>query len=258
MNNIKVSIITPVFNCEKYIRSTIESVLNQSYKNIEYIIVDGGSSDRTLEIINEYKSYITHIISEPDLGMYDAINKGIQLSSGTIISYINADDLYFDYTVETIVEAFQNNDIDFCFGNFNYIDSNGIFLNKYYALNLNFKNVARLYRIPFSQQTTFWSKELFYKIGGFDIHYKYVADTKFFLSALYHVNNKKMYIDKTLAMFRKHDEGFSNKEKFNMGIEHDEIMTSFGIYRSTFFSFIFQTFFYANNKLKNILYAFRK
>jgi glycosyltransferase involved in cell wall biosynthesis len=92
----KVSIITVCFNSEKTIRDTIESVLSQDYPNIEYIVIDGKSSDRTMSIIQEYGDRIAIAISEPDKGIYDAMNKGIHLASGEIIGMLNSDDIYMD------------------------------------------------------------------------------------------------------------------------------------------------------------------
>ena len=105
---MKVSIITISYNNEQDILTTIESVLNQTYKNIEYIIIDGASKDRTLEIVDEYKYGITKIISEPDKGIYDAINKGVQAATGEIIGLIHAgDSLYDDLVIEKIANEFR-------------------------------------------------------------------------------------------------------------------------------------------------------
>lgn len=102
---MKVSIITPCFNSEKTIRNTIESVLNQTYRNIEYILIDGGSTDRTLQIIEEYRSQFggrMKVVSEKDKGIFDAMNKGLRLSKGSLIGIINSDDFYEPDAVEKI------------------------------------------------------------------------------------------------------------------------------------------------------------
>ena len=106
---LKVSIITVCLNASKTIESTITSVLNQSYYNIQYIIIDGYSNDNTLDIINNFKNRISIFISEPDNGLYDAINKGIALADGDVVGILNADDIFYnDSTVENIIKYFEN------------------------------------------------------------------------------------------------------------------------------------------------------
>lgn len=104
-----ISIITVVYNGEKYLQQTIDSVFNQTYKNIEYLIIDGGSTDNTLNIIQNNKDKISNWISEPDNGLYDAMNKGIRLAKGDLIGTINSDDWYELDAVELSVAAFMNN-----------------------------------------------------------------------------------------------------------------------------------------------------
>jgi len=104
-----ISIITVVYNGANTLEQTINSVLNQTYKNIEYIIIDGGSTDGTLEIIKKYQNDISHWISEPDKGLYDAMNKGIKIAEGELVGMINSDDWYEINAVELIVEAYKKN-----------------------------------------------------------------------------------------------------------------------------------------------------
>ena len=107
---MKISIITVIYNGEAYLRECILSIINQSYQDIEYIIIDGGSTDGTLLIIDEYRKHIHHLISEPDKGLYDAINKGIALASGEILGILNADDMLADkYVIEEIAKGFIEN-----------------------------------------------------------------------------------------------------------------------------------------------------
>lgn len=120
---LKVSIITSCYNREATIRSAIESVLSQDYPNIEYIIIDGASKDNSLSIINEYKDKITTIVSEPDHGMYEAINKGIRLATGDIIGLVHSDDfLYSPQTISHIVKKLNETKADFLYGD-------GLFVN---------------------------------------------------------------------------------------------------------------------------------
>lgn len=123
---MKVSIVTICYNNEKDIRATIESVVNQSYADIEYIIKDGGSKDCTLAIVNEYKDKISKIISEPDHGLYDAINQGIQAATGDVVGMIHAGDrLNNPGVIEKVAAFFQNNDVDVMYGNSEIVDENG-------------------------------------------------------------------------------------------------------------------------------------
>jgi glycosyltransferase involved in cell wall biosynthesis len=113
----KLSVITTVFNGEKSIERTIESVINQKYPNLEYILIDGASTDKTLLIVEKYKNYLSKIISEPDKGIYHGINKGLNLCTGDIIVCINSGDIFFEKAFITIARYFeQNNSLDFVFG----------------------------------------------------------------------------------------------------------------------------------------------
>lgn len=119
---MKVSIITVVFNHKDTIRDAIDSVLKQTYKNIEYIIVDGASTDGTIEIIQSYGDKIAEFVSEPDKGLYDAMNKGINLATGDIVGILNSDDFYIDeYVIEKVVKEFEEKDVDSVFANLAYV-----------------------------------------------------------------------------------------------------------------------------------------
>ena len=137
-NNILVSIITVVYNGEQTIAHTIESVLDQSYSNIEYIVMDGNSSDKTVEIAKGYvqkfcdKGYSYKIVSKKDKGMYDALNKGAQLASGELVGQINADDWYEPEAVEKMVKLYQEKIFDVAWGNIRVINKNGSFIKRAY------------------------------------------------------------------------------------------------------------------------------
>ena len=120
---MKVSIITVSFNSEATINDTINSIRNQNYKDIEYIIIDGASKDKTLEIVNQNMDVITNWVSENDKGIYDAMNKGIEMASGEIIGILNSDDMYYDgQVVERIVKSFIENKVDCVYSNLLYVD----------------------------------------------------------------------------------------------------------------------------------------
>jgi glycosyltransferase involved in cell wall biosynthesis len=119
---MKISIITVSFNSASTIEDTLKSVLSQDYKNIEYIIIDGGSTDGTLDIVNRYKEKIKTIVSSPDQGIYDAMNKGIELSSGDVIGILNSDDLFKNDKVLSLVNESFISDIDAVYGDIEYVD----------------------------------------------------------------------------------------------------------------------------------------
>ena len=108
---MKISIITVCFNSQRTIRRTIKSVIAQKYKNYEYLIIDGGSTDNTIKIINEYKKYINVFISKVDKGIYDAINKGIKKSTGSIVSILHSDDIFYDNETTQKIISYFNTDL---------------------------------------------------------------------------------------------------------------------------------------------------
>ncbi len=117
-----VSIITIVFNNKQFIESAILSVLSQSYPNIEYIVIDGGSTDGTVQIINKYRNRISEFVSEKDRGMYDGLNKGLKLAKGEIIGTLHSDDIYADNTViENVVKNITDSNTDVAWGDLAYI-----------------------------------------------------------------------------------------------------------------------------------------
>jgi glycosyltransferase involved in cell wall biosynthesis len=114
--SLKISIITPTFNSEKYLERCIKSIQSQDYNNTEHIIVDGDSNDETINIIKKYQNNKTILISEKDNGIWDAMNKGLKIASGDIVCFLNSDDYYYPNALKTVVKYFNNSNIDFLFG----------------------------------------------------------------------------------------------------------------------------------------------
>jgi glycosyltransferase involved in cell wall biosynthesis len=212
MSNIKskpiFSIITVVLNGEKFLRETIESVKNQSFKDYEYIIIDGGSTDKTLDIIKEYSEHIDFWISEKDLGLYDAFNKGILMAKGKYIGIINSDDVYTVNALEIINEYFSNNPkIDFVFGS----------VKKHWGILHGYRPKKIYYSWGFysSHSTGFFiKKESANKVGLYDLRYKYHADYDFFFRMIVKNKLKGMATrkDEVTGVFRRG--GFSSKIPF--------------------------------------------
>lgn len=227
-NEPLVSVITPVFNGEMYLRETINSVLAQTYRNIEYIVVDGASSDKTVDIVLEYGSSISKLISEPDTGMYNAINKGIMQSSGEIVCYLNADDFYYPDAILLAVEQFKTRDVDICFGNLVFVNEKSIEIYRSRGVDLSYSRLLQLGRLSFCQPTVFWTRSLYDRVGGFDESYRYVADTHFLYHALRITGDKRAHINKFLAAFRVHSAGFSTKAAKEMITEHERVLLELG------------------------------
>lgn len=177
-NKPLISIITVVFNGEKYLEETIQSVINQTYDNVEYIIIDGGSTDGTLDIIKKYEERIDYWVSEGDKGIYDAMNKGIQLARGDVVALLNADDYYLDNNVLTnIANEFINGE-KFVVTNTKILSGNsyGDFL---------IKKESKLHiQLPFMHPSSFISKEIYKKFGLYSLNYRVASDCDFLLRIL--------------------------------------------------------------------------
>src|SRR6202000_1590034 len=132
MQDLKISLITVAYNAQDTIERCITSVLQQKFHNIQYIVIDGGSTDNTTQIINKYKAKIDIFITEPDHGIYDAMNKGIAKATGDIIGTLNADDFFADdYILNSVMEAFAKQGNKILYGNLDYIDQSGKIIRKW-------------------------------------------------------------------------------------------------------------------------------
>jgi len=168
---------------EKYIRSTLSSVFNQDYDNLEYILVDGGSTDKTVEYAYEYENKITKIISEPDEGQYNAINKGMNMATGDIMCWLNADDIYMPWTFSIISQIFRENpDVDWIMGMPSFLNEHGhctrvsnnpVGYPVEWIKNGWYKSHLGGY---LQQESMFWRKSLWDKVRGLDETYKLGAD----------------------------------------------------------------------------------
>jgi glycosyltransferase involved in cell wall biosynthesis len=175
-----VSIVTVVFNGKSLIENTISSVLSQTYKNIEYIIVDGGSNDGTLDIIEKYSDCISRWISESDDGIANAMNKAIDLSSGTLINYLHAGDTFSSTdTVKEIVESYLFQKWCWCFGEQFLINQQGKNIGYFIPPKFNHFFYHCVNTIP--HQTVFCEKKFFDLVGRFNETYLYAMDYEFLL-----------------------------------------------------------------------------
>jgi glycosyltransferase involved in cell wall biosynthesis len=206
MNYPKISIITPNYNQGSFIEETILSVLNQQYPNLEYIIIDGGSTDNSIEIIKKYSNRLTYWISEKDTGMYNAINKGFAKSSGDIMGWINSDDILAKESLFNIAKLFNaNKKIKWLQGFPTVINENSAIIYQRKQVYTKYFFYAKLYikSLNFIQQeSTFWKRELWEKTGNC-INETYSVAGDFDLWMKFFTYEKLYCTNKQLGAFRK-------------------------------------------------------
>lgn len=179
---MKFSIITVCYNSVNTIEQTIQSVLSQHYSDLEYIVVDGASTDGTSSLIEKYRQEIAVYISEPDCGLYDAMNKGIDRASGDVIAFLNSDDWYEAGTLDKVRRYFEYNDPDIVSGSM-YMWTKKM-CSKYGVERHNKENV--FFESIYPQPALFVKRKLYLQLGGFDLSYKVAADTKWIMNAYVH------------------------------------------------------------------------
>jgi glycosyltransferase involved in cell wall biosynthesis len=200
---MKITIITVAYNAEQTIESTINSVLSQTYPCIEYIVIDGASSDGTYAIAEKYGDRISKLVCEPDTGTYDAMNKGIAMSTGDIIGFLHADDIYSDDTViSRVIDEFSKAKVDCVFGNLVYVDRyNTDNIIRYYSAG-DFSIDRFAYGCMPPHPTFFAKKSIYDKYGVFKTNYKIAADFELLARFLWTNQISYRYIPDVLVKMR--------------------------------------------------------
>jgi len=200
---MKISIITVVWNNAKTIKDAIESVLSQTYKNIEYIVVDGASTDRTIEIVKSYGNKITKFISEPDKGLYDAMNKGIGLATGDVVGILNSDDFYIDeYVIEKIVKEFEEKEVDSVYADLVFVKPDNLTKTVRYYDSSHFTPSKFAYGWMPAHPTFFVKKEIYDRYGVFRTDLKIGADFDILARFLYTHKISYSYMQEVLVKMR--------------------------------------------------------
>ncbi|MBE0427868.1 MAG: glycosyltransferase [Nitrospirae bacterium] len=200
---MKTSIITASFNCAQTIEDCIQSIINQTYPDIEHIVIDGGSKDGTLEVINKYRDKIAKLVSEPDKGIYDAMNKGLRYTTGDIVGILNSDDVYADeYVLENVVKAMSENNVDTCYGDIVYVERDNMekVVRDWKGGEFNKQNFRKGWMPP--HPTFFVRKEIYQKYGVFNTDFPIAADYELMLRFLYKHNISTVYIPRLLVKMR--------------------------------------------------------
>ncbi|MGB7340086.1 MAG: glycosyltransferase family 2 protein [Phototrophicaceae bacterium] len=240
----KISIITATYNRADFLEATIQSILGQNYPNLEYIVIDGGSTDGTVDIIKQYEDHLAYWVSEPDKGMYHAIQKGFDQATGEIMGWLNSDDLYFDWTFDTLATLFNT------FPDMEWLTSNQLF-----AINATGKPLA-CFQVPgysregylrgehfdlpsqqyvveyIMQEATFWRRSLWDKVGAtLDTSLKYAGESELWFRFFEHA---ELYdVSLPLAQFRHHDNQITNQLSNQYHAEIELLLQKYGHHRHT-------------------------
>ena len=218
---MKVSIITVCYNSEKYIRSAIESVLNQSYKDIEYIVIDGKSKDSTVNIIKSYEPLFDgrmKWVSEPDNGIYDAMNKGISFSTGDLIAILNSDDVYYDNDViKDTVSQIQQSGTDTLYGNIEFVktDSIDVVVRKWKSSPFFAGSFRKGWHPP--HPSFFVKKKIYEQYGAFDTSFEVSADFELMLRLFEKNKVSNIYFDRLIVKMRMGGESTGSLKKIIIG-----------------------------------------
>ena len=194
---MKISVITISYNAENTIEKTLKSIKNQSYNNIEHIIIDGGSKDSTLEICNSF-SHEAKIISESDNGVYDAFNKGLKLATGDVIGFLNADDTFYnENSIQDIVDAFSNNETDIVYGNLDYVNEESKVIRNWISRPYEKGLLKKAWKT--AHPGFYCKKEVYDRLGGYNDSFKIAGDFELCLRFLEINQVPSFYLNKKLV-----------------------------------------------------------
>ncbi len=255
----RITIVTPSFNQGKFIEQTIRSVLLQNYPNLEYIIIDGGSTDGTAEIIKKYDRWISYWVSEKDNGQSDAINKGIGKGTGEIFNWINSDDYYSKDTFQKISDTFKNSGADIIIGNYRYFEdeseSESIDKGKTIDFRLRETLEETIAFVLLNQPSSFFKLNLIKELGGLNSDLNFVMDQDIWKKYLFRYGQKNICIvDSMFTHFRLHSDSKTYMNEFNN--EYMNIYYSIAIQTDMIKQAEFLKDIYGNGFRKNYFFNF--
>ena len=221
----KISIVTPSYNQAQFLERTILSVLNQNYPNLEYIIIDGGSTDGSVEIIKKYEKYLAYWVSEKDRGQSHALNKGFQRATGELVGWQNSDDIYLPDAFKKVADVYkENSHYDVYFGNMYFIDNDdNIFRDMRFV---KFSPISLIYEgTILANQSAFISRSVFDRFGCLSESHKFTMDYEFWVR----IRKSKFYfIREFLGCFRLHKDAKSSTIKDIGLLEHRMVLVNNG------------------------------
>lgn len=198
---LKLSLVTVVYNAQDTIGQCIESVISQNYPDLEYIIIDGGSTDNTIQVINQYLPHINILVSESDGGIYDAMNKGIKLATGQVVGTLNADDYFADHEVlQTVAKAFEQQGTDIIYGDLDIIDGHNRIIRKWRSRQCQSSSFNLGFMPP--HPTFYCRPQLFEKFGFYNPEFGSAADYELMLRFMYRYKANSIYLKKVMVKMR--------------------------------------------------------
>lgn len=222
---MKISIITVAFNAARTLADTLHSVASQTHPEIEHIVVDGASTDGTLDIVARHGGHIARLVSEPDRGIYDAMNKGIGLATGEVIGFINSDDFYADDTaLSHVAEAFSDPAIDACFADLVYVDQHNPSRIVRYWKSCSYRSGLFKHGWVPPHPTFFVRRSVYERLGGFNIGFRLAADMELMVRFLAVHKIHSVYVPRTLIKMRMGGE--TNRSFSNVIHQNQEIMAA--------------------------------
>lgn len=236
---MKITIITAAYNSEKTIRDTIESVLRQTYKDIEYLIVDGASTDNTMTIVKEYEPLFggrMKSVSEPDNGIYDAMNKGIGMATGDVVGILNSDDFYTcDEVLANVAATMSDNNIDAVYGDIHFVKHDDLRkMTRYYSSRPFHRSWMRLGFMP-AHPSFYCRKDFYLKYGMFDCSYKVAADFENLLRLIFVGRIRTRYIPMDFVTMRTGGASTSGLRSHRQIIsDHRRALRENGVYSNRF------------------------
>ena len=197
----KVSVITVVYNGADTLQRCIESVSDQSYQPLEYIVIDGGSTDGSVELIESYGDQIDEWVSEPDDGVYDAMNKGIERATGDVIGLVNADDFYADGAIQTVAETYAEHPDSIIVGAMNQVKTGGSTYTLRRNLSQSYLDDTIRYTMPINHPATFVPTSVYERLGTFDAKFQILGDYDF-ICRCYQADVPFVFVDQVLSNMR--------------------------------------------------------
>lgn len=231
---MKISIVTPSFNQVEYLEETIDSVLSQGVDDLEYIIMDGGSTDGSVDIIKRYEKHLHHWESGPDGGQVCAINAGFKKSSGDILAYLNSDDVYFPGVLNKVRNKFESNErLELLYGDNAVLYPDGRIVGKP-KISFDFDICLNAF-LMVQQPSSFWSRRIYSAVGGFNENYQFCFDYDFFLKVGKAVTDSHACIEHVQdlwSQFRVHDTSKTITSQREFSLETRRLRLDYGFHSS--------------------------